>query len=72
MMANSGSDPTSAVLFTYATGASGYVNATNLANVGTDFVLTTASATPITITVTNVGGAALTTNVVGNFNAAGD
>ncbi len=72
MMANSGNAPTSTTLYTYATGANAYVNATNLANVGTDFVVTTASATPITITVSNVAGGALTTNVVGNFSGAGD
>jgi MSHA pilin protein MshA len=72
MMANSGTAPNSTTLYTYATGANAYVNATNLANVGTDFVVTTASATPITITVSNVAGGALTTNVVGNFSGAGD
>jgi prepilin-type N-terminal cleavage/methylation domain-containing protein len=73
MMANSGTAPTSAVLYAYATGASGYINAANLANVGTDFNVTTASGTPnISISVTSVGNVLLTTNQVGNFRAAGE
>jgi MSHA pilin protein MshA len=72
MMANSGTAPNSATLFTYATSANGYVNATNLANVGTDFNVTVATGTPINITVSAVGGVNLTANVVGNFSAAGD
>jgi hypothetical protein len=71
-MANSGTAPNSSTLFTYATGANGYVNATNLANVGTDFNVTVATGTPINITVSAVGGVNLTANVVGNFSAAGD
>jgi MSHA pilin protein MshA len=72
IIANSGNAPNSPTLYTYATGANGYSNATNLANVGADFTVTTASATPITITVSNVAGVSLTTNVVGNFAGAGD
>ncbi len=75
MMANSGNAPTSTTLYTYATGASAYVNAANLANVGTDFTVATAGASaPITITVSAVGGVVLGVgnNVVGNFNGAGD
>ena len=72
MMANSGAAPTSAVLFTYATSNNGYVNANNLANVGTDFNATVTTGTPINITVRAVGGVNLTANVVGNFKGAGD
>jgi prepilin-type N-terminal cleavage/methylation domain-containing protein len=73
MMANAGTAPNSATLYTYATGASGYGNATNLANVGTDFTVTTNGAgAPINIVVSAVQGTALTTNVTGTFNAAGD
>lgn len=73
MMNSSGTAPTSAALYIYATGANGYINAANLANVGTDFNVTTASGTPnITITVTSVGNTNLTTNQVGNFRAAGE
>ena len=73
MMNSGGTAPTSATLFTYATGANGYVNATNLSNVGTDFNVSTATGTPnITITVSSVGGTNLTTNQVGNFRAAGE
>jgi prepilin-type N-terminal cleavage/methylation domain-containing protein len=72
IMANSGIAPNSATLYTYATNNSGYGTVANLANVGTDFVVTTATGTPITITVSNVAGALLTTNVVGNFAGAGD
>ncbi len=73
MMANSGTAPNSTTLYTYATGANAYINANNLANVGTDYNVTTAGASaPITITVSAVGGTNLTTNVVGNFNGAGD
>jgi len=72
MMANSGTAPNSTTLFTYATGANAYVNANNLANVGTDFTVTVSSATPINIVVSAVQGTNLTTNVVGNFKAAGD
>ena len=72
MMANSGTAPTSAQLYTYATGANAYANANNLANVGTDFTVATATGTPITITVSAVSNVNLTTNVVGNFAGAGD
>ena len=73
MMNSSGTAPTSAALYIYATGANGYINAANLANVGTDFNVTTASGTPnITITVTSVGNTNLTTNQVGYFRAAGE
>ena len=73
MMNSGGIAPTSAALYIYATGANGYINAANLANVGTDFNVTTASGTPnITITVTAVGGVLLTTSQVGNFRAAGE
>jgi prepilin-type N-terminal cleavage/methylation domain-containing protein len=70
MMNSGGTPPTSLQLFTYATGTNGYVNATNLANVGTDFVVTVTSATPINIAVSNAAGGAV--NVVGNFKGAGD
>jgi MSHA pilin protein MshA len=72
MMQNSGNAPNSTTLFTYATGANGYVNANNLANVGNDFNVTVSSATPINIVVSKVQNTNLTTNVVGNFKAAGD
>jgi MSHA pilin protein MshA len=70
MMANAGTAPTNAQLFTYATGGNGYGNPTNLANVGNDFVATAATGDPITISVTSVGGTALTTAVNGTFTAA--
>lgn len=72
MMNSGGGAPTSPQLFTYATGANGYVNAANLANVGADFNVTVATGTPIPITVTAVGNVTLPANVVGNFKAAGD
>ena len=72
MMANSGTVPNGATLFTYATSANGYANATNLAAVGADFNIVVASGAPITITVDKVQNKTLTTSVVGNFNAAGD
>jgi prepilin-type N-terminal cleavage/methylation domain-containing protein len=73
MMNSGGTAPNSSILYTYATGANGYVNATNLSNVGTDFNVSTATGTPnITITVSSVGGTNLTTNQVGNFRAAGE
>ena len=73
MMNSSGTAPTSVLLYTYATGANGYITAANLANVGTDFTVTTASGTPnITITVSAVGNTNLTTNQVGYFRAAGE
>jgi MSHA pilin protein MshA len=72
MMQNNGTAPTSAALFTYATGNNAYGNATNLANVGTDYTVNVATGTPISITVSAVQGTALTTNVAGNFAGAGD
>src|SRR5450759_921300 len=73
MMNSGGIAPTSAALYIYATGANGYISAANLANVGTDFNVTTASGTPnITITVTAVGNTNLTTSQVGYFRAAGE
>lgn len=72
MLANNGTAPNSAQLFTYATGASGYGNATNLANVGTDYNVVVATGTPITITVDKVQATTLTANVAGTFAGAGD
>ncbi|MHB8090861.1 MAG: type II secretion system protein [Syntrophales bacterium] len=72
MLANNGTAPTSPQLFTYATGASGYVNAANLANVGADYNVVVATGTPIAITVDKVQGTSLTTNVAGTFAGAGD
>ena len=72
MMTNGGVAPTSPQLFTYATGASGYTSAANLANVGADFAATVTTGTPIAISVTSVGGVALGTPVAGTFIAAGD
>ena len=72
MMANSGTAPNGATLFTYASGANGYAIATNLAAVGADFNAVVATGAPITITVDKVQNKTLTTSVVGNFNAAGD
>ena len=72
IMANSGIAPNSATLYTYATNSSGYGTAANLANVGTDFVVTTATGTPITINVSSVAGVAVTGGVPGNFAGAGD
>jgi prepilin-type N-terminal cleavage/methylation domain-containing protein len=72
MLNNSGVAPASPELFTYATGASGYGSAANLANVGSDFNVTVATGTPITITVSDVGNVALLVPVAGSFTAAGD
>ena len=72
MMNSGGIAPTSAALYIYATGANGYINAANLANVGTDFNVTVATGTPINISVSAVGNVNLTANVVGNFKGAGD
>jgi prepilin-type N-terminal cleavage/methylation domain-containing protein len=72
MMNSGGGAPTSPQLFTYATGANGYGNATNLANIGTDFNVTVATGTPISITVSAVKNVALPADIVGNFTAAGD
>jgi hypothetical protein len=68
MMNNSGTPPTSPVLFSYATtgGCNGYGSETNLANVGTDFTVVTATGTPnITIIVSAVDGVTLGTSVLG-------
>jgi len=94
MMNNSGTSPTSPVLFSYATtggcngyaptspvlfsyattgGCNGYGSETNLANVGTDFTVVTATGTPnITIIVSAVGGVTLGTSVLGTFAGVGD
>lgn len=70
MMANGGLAPSNTGLYTYATGANAYGSAANLSNVGADFVVATTSADPISITVSSVGGTALSPSVVGNFVAA--
>jgi prepilin-type N-terminal cleavage/methylation domain-containing protein len=70
MMAHNGTAPSNAELFTYATGADGYVTAANLQNVGTDFNVLVATGSPITITVDKVQNVALTASVVGNFASA--
>jgi prepilin-type N-terminal cleavage/methylation domain-containing protein len=72
MMANSGNAPNGATLFTYASGANGYVNATNLAAVGADFNVVVATGAPITVTVDKVQNQSITPSAVGYFNAAGD
>lgn len=75
MMNNSGTPPTSPVLLSYATTGSsnGYGSGTNLANVGTDFTVVTATGTPnITIIVSVVGGVTLGTSVLGTFAGVGD
>ena len=74
IMANSGTPPTSPILFSYATtpANNAYLSEANLSNVGTDFTVTTANGTPITITVSAVGNVTLGTSVVGNFKAVGD
>lgn len=70
MLRDNGVAPTNTALYTYAISANGYGSATNLANVGPDYAVTTATGDPITITVTAVQGKTLTTSVVGNFTAA--
>jgi prepilin-type N-terminal cleavage/methylation domain-containing protein len=70
MMANGGLAPTNAALFDYATGTNGYGSQTNLSNVGADFVVTTTTGSPITISVSSVGGTAVSPAVNGNFAAA--
>jgi len=70
MIRNNGVPPTNTSLYTYATGADGYGDLTNLVNVGDDYVVTAATGNPITITVTKVQGKTLITPVVGNFAAA--
>ncbi len=70
MMANAGTAPTNAQLYTYATSGNGYGSMANLANVGSDFVATVATGSPIRISVTSVGGTALATAVTGNYTAA--
>jgi hypothetical protein len=57
-------------LYTYATSGNGYGSMANLANVGSDFVATVATGSPIRISVTSVGGTALATAVTGNYTAA--
>jgi len=71
MMHNNGIAPTSLQLYNYATSANAYVNVQNLSNVGSDFVATVATGTPIPIAVTVVQGTTVA-NVTGNFRAAGD
>ena len=71
MMANSGTAPNGATLFTYATSANAFNNAANLAAMGSDFNVVVATGAPITITVDKVQNQSIT-SVVGNFNAAGD
>jgi prepilin-type N-terminal cleavage/methylation domain-containing protein len=70
MMINKGTPPTNAVLFTAASNSMGYGSSTNFTNVGNDFVLSVASGNPIQISVTSVGGIALSPSVNGNFAAA--
>ena len=72
LMQNNGNAPTSPQLYTYAINANQY--GANLNNVGTDFNITVATGTPISINVsrvqnTNVNG---TNGVQGNFRAVGD
>ncbi len=70
MLAN-GVAPTGDQLYTYATtGTGAYNSEANLNNVGSDFTLTTATGSPITISVTHVQGTAVT--VSNTFQAAGD
>jgi len=69
-MLSYGVAPTGAQLYTYATtGTGAYNSVTNLNNVGSDFTLTTASGSPITISVTKVQTE--TVDVSGNYDAAG-
>jgi prepilin-type N-terminal cleavage/methylation domain-containing protein len=74
MIAYSGTAPSAAQLLTYATGTNGYGTATNLVNVGVDFVLTdppTTSGANIVISVNQVQGVSLGANFVqGNFTSA--
>jgi len=72
MMNNSGTSPTSPVLFSYAItgGCNGYGSETNLANVGTDFTVKTATGTPNIVSA--VGGVTLGTSVLGTFAGVGD
>lgn len=72
LIVNRGTAPTSAQLYAYAISGDGYGSLANLQNVGTDFTVTVASGTPISITVTQVQGQALTTSVSDTFSAAGD
>jgi prepilin-type N-terminal cleavage/methylation domain-containing protein len=68
MMNTGGTAPSNTELFSFATGANGYGSATNLANVGNDFGAAVASGDPIAITVTSVGGQAVSVN--GSYRAA--
>lgn len=73
MIANSGVAPTGAQIIANAITANYYVNAANLVNVGTDFVVTPVAVTNagnITITVTSVQGQALTPAVTQYFATA--
>ena len=76
MMVNNGNAPTAAAILTNAATANYYGTLANLANVGSDFVVSNPTATGtggnITITVTKVQGAntSPTTGIVGTFTAA--
>jgi prepilin-type N-terminal cleavage/methylation domain-containing protein len=69
MMINRGTPPTNAILLSAATNSLGYGSSSNFVNVGGDFVLTV-SGDPIQISVTSVGGTALSPAINGNFSAA--
>jgi MSHA pilin protein MshA len=72
MMANGGLAPNTANLLAWAAGANGYIDAANLVNVGTDFVVAELSGTtsPIQISVTAVQTVVLSPAVNGNFPTA--
>jgi prepilin-type N-terminal cleavage/methylation domain-containing protein len=64
--------PTSLQLYDYATGADGYKDAANLANLGADFNVSVTSGPPILITVTAVKGANVSPGISDTFKALGD
>lgn len=73
IIVNSGTPPTAAALITNAVTANYFVNAANLVNVGTDYVVTpvaVANAGNITVTVTSIQGQALVPAVTQYFATA--
>lgn len=72
MVANSGAAPTSAQLFTYATGDDGYKSADKLADVGADYAATVETGKPIKISVKTVQKVDLKVPVEAEFAGAGD
>jgi MSHA pilin protein MshA len=69
---NTGQTPDSNTLYDYAISAAASGSIENLQDVGGDVTVTVNKTSPLTITVSVVGGKTLSTPVTGTFKAAGD